>query len=105
MATTTSTVRPDFTPPESIVAFVFIGVVALIGLILRCLALNHSTIRSTQSLDLMIYQAAPKAIGIQKPRRSSMDQQFESNSDNREPKTSPEDSVPPVRVQRGPKNL
>ena len=105
MATTTSTVRPSFTPPESIVAFVFIGVIALIGLIARCLALNHSTIRSTQSLELMIYQAPPKPLPGPKGRRSSMDQQFESNNDNREPGTSPEDSVPPVRVQRGPKNL
>jgi hypothetical protein len=30
---TTSTTKPDFMPPESIIAFVFIGVVAVVGLI------------------------------------------------------------------------
>ncbi len=50
----TSPSRPDFVPIESIIAFVFIGIVVLVGAIARCLVLNHSTTRSAQSLDLMI---------------------------------------------------
>jgi hypothetical protein len=100
---TTSTTKPDFMPPESIIAFVFIGVVAIVGLIARCFAINHSTIRSTN--DLMIYQAAPKPIPGPKGRRASIDQQFDSISDSRDQKSTLEDPVTPARVQRGPKNL
>ena len=50
--TTTPNSKLDFMPIESIVTFVFIGVIVFIGLIARCFALNNSTIRSAQSLDL-----------------------------------------------------
>ena len=100
-----STPKYDFVPIESIVAFVFIGAVVLVGLIARCLAQNHSTIRSAQSLDLMIYQAAPKAIPVSKARRSSTEPQLDSNGDIRDRGPSMGDPVPPTRIQRGPKNL
>jgi hypothetical protein len=103
--TLTSTPKIDFVPKESIIAFVFIGVVFLVGLIARCLALNHSTIRSTQSLDLMIYQAAPKQGPGPKPKPSKMEQQLDSNSVSQDQKSGTKDSVTPVRIQRGPKNL
>jgi len=101
----TSTAKPNFVPIESIITFVFIGVLALVGLIGRCLALNHSTIRNGQSNDLMIYQPAPKPVPIVKPRPPSIEQQFDSNSVSRDRKTSIEDPVIPARIQRGPKNL
>ena len=97
--------RPDFVPIESIITFVFIGVVFLVGLIARCLALNHSTIRSAQSLDLMIYQAAPKAAPIPKARRLSTESPLDSHTENRDHKLSIDNPVTPARNQRGPKNL
>jgi hypothetical protein len=93
--------RYNFFPVASIIAFVFIGVFFLIGLIGRCLALNQSTVRSTQSLDLMIYRVPPKATLPQSKVRASMDILHDS-VDNREQRISFEDPVP---VQRGPKNL
>ncbi len=96
----TSTTRPDFVPISSIIAFVFIGVVALVGLIARCLALNHSTIHGSQSFDLMMYKPAP--IRLKHPTNEP---QFDSNSDSRDQQTSVDDPVTPTRIQRGPKNL
>jgi hypothetical protein len=101
----TSTAKPYFVPTESIIAFVFIGVVVLGGLIARCLALNQSTTRSTQSLDLMIYKAAPRPVPVQKPKRLSIEPQSDSNSGSREQRPSSDGAVTPARVQRGPKNL
>ncbi|CAF0900823.1 unnamed protein product [Rotaria sp. Silwood1] len=100
-----STSKPDFVPIESIIAFIFIGVMILVGLIARCLALNHSTVRSTQNLDLMIYRPAPKPVPVQKARRPSIEDKYHSNEDSRDQITSSEDSVTPSRIQRGPKNL
>lgn len=94
--------RYERIPPESIVALVFIGVVVVAGLIARCLAMNHSTIRSAQSSDLMIYQAAPRQVPISKARRSSLDLPFDSTSDQ---KIALDDTTKPVRIQRGPKIL
>jgi hypothetical protein len=94
-----------FVPIESIVAFVFIGVIVLVGLIARCLALNNSTIRSAQSLDLMIYQPAPRPAPAQKPKHSSAESQFESNGDIQDGASSMNDPVTPTRIQRGPKFL
>ena len=101
----TSNQKPDFVPIESIIAFAFIGVVILAGLIARCLALNQSTNRSAQSLDLMIYTAPPRTVPPPKARRSSIEQKFDSNGDSRDQKTSSGDPATPARVQRGPKNL
>lgn len=96
----------EHVPPESIVALVFIGVVVVAGLIARCLALNHSTIRSAQSSDLVIYQAAPRQVPAAKARRSSLGGvSFDPNSDTRDHKVSFNDTAKPVRIQRGPKNL
>ncbi len=71
--TATSERRNDFVPAASIIAFIFIGVFFLIGLIGRCLALNQSTIRNAQDLDLMIYRAPPPRVNPpqQKPRPST----------------------------------
>jgi hypothetical protein len=100
MSTTTQASKVNFVPIESIIAFVFIGVVVLVGLIARCLALNHSTIRSAQSSDLMIYKPAPQAISGQRGIRPSTEL-----SDSRDQRTSSEYAVTPTRVQRGPKIL
>jgi len=69
----TSTEKLEFVPIASYVAFAFIGAVMLVGLVARCLASNHSTVRGANSHDLMIYQAAPRSIPVPKPRRSSID--------------------------------
>lgn len=87
--------RHDFIPIASIIAFIFIGVFLIIGLIGRCLALNQSTIRSAQSLDLMIYRAPPRPNLPQPKVRPSTDALYDS-ADNLDD---------PVPVQRGPKNL
>jgi hypothetical protein len=97
----TSTTRPDFVPTSSIIAFVFIGVVALVGLIARCLALNHSTIHGSQSFDLMMYRPFP----MPKPKHPTNEPKFDSNSESRDQQTSVDDPVTPARIQRGPKNL
>ena len=89
----------DFVPIASIIAFVFIGVFFLIGLIGRCLALNQSTIRSAQSLDLEIYKAPPKPNHQPKYIRPPTDLQYDSNG------ILIDDPVIAVSVQRGPKNL
>ncbi len=91
--------RHDFVPTASILAFVFIGIFFLIGLIGRCLALNQSTIRSAQSSDLMIYRAPPRANPAQPRIRPSMDLLNEP-ADHREQRTSSDEPAP---VQRGPK--
>jgi hypothetical protein len=96
--------RYDFVPTASIIAFVFIGVFMLIGLIARCLALNQSTIHGAQSLDLMIYKIPPRANPPQQKFRPATDLQYDS-TDNRDQRVSFEDPVTPVRIQRGPKNL
>lgn len=93
-----------FIPLASIVAFVFIGIFFLIGLIGRCLALNQSTVRNAQSSDLMIYRAPPKPTAPQKNFRPSTDQQHDGN-EARDQRIAFEDPVIPVPVQRGPKNL
>ena len=93
--------RYDFVPIASIIAFVFIGIFFIIGLIGRCLALNQSSVRSAQSLDLVIYRAAPKTNPLQAKVRPSSDHLFDS-ADNREHRMSFDEAVP---VQRGPKNL
>ncbi|CAF0843679.1 unnamed protein product [Adineta ricciae] len=100
-----SVAKPDIVPVASYVAFAFIGSVVLIGLIARCFALNHSTMRGAYSHDLMIYQAAPKPAPAIKARRQSFEQTLDSSSDTRDGKSTSEDSIIPVRVQRGPKNL
>lgn len=97
--------RYDRIPPESIVALVFIAVTMIAGLIARCFAQNHSTIRSTQSSDLMIYQDAPRQRPVPKVRPSSLDPPFEPNSAVRDDNISIHDTTTPVRIQRGPKNL
>ncbi|CAF1303413.1 unnamed protein product [Rotaria sordida] len=99
-----SEARYDFVPTASIIALVFICVFILISLIGRCLALNQSTIRSAQSLDLVIYRAPPKANPPQQKPRSSADMQY-GRDNNREQRKSFDDPVTPVPVQRGPKNL
>jgi hypothetical protein len=96
--------RNEFIPMASIVAFVFVGIFFLIGLIGRCLALNQSTIRNAQSSDLMIYRAPPKLNLPQKTIRPPTDQLHDGN-DNRDQRISFDDPVIPVPVQRGPKNL
>lgn len=93
--------RYDFVPIASIIAFVFIGVFFIVGLIGRCLALNQSSVRSTQSLDLVIYRAAPKTNPVQMKVRPSTDP-LNDAADNREHRLSFDETVP---VQRGPKNL
>lgn len=93
--------RYDFVPIASIIAFVFIGVFFIVGLIGRCLALNQSSVRSAQSLDLMIYRAAPKANPVQVKVRPSSDH-LNDAVDNREHRLSFDEAIP---VQRGPKNL
>ncbi|CAF2516111.1 unnamed protein product [Rotaria sp. Silwood2] len=100
-----STSKPDFVPIESIIAFIFIGVMILVGLVARCLALNQSTVRSTQNLDLMIYRPAPKPVPVQKAKPSSTEEKYYSNENSRDQITSSEGSVTPTRIQRGPKNL
>lgn len=87
--------RLEFVPIASIVAFVFIGLVFLVGLIGRCLALNQSTVRSSQSLDLMIYQAPPKATVAQPRIRSSLEVSSHLT----------DIPITPILIQRGPKNL
>ncbi|CAF0987289.1 unnamed protein product [Rotaria sp. Silwood1] len=99
-----SEARYDFVPTASIIAFVFIGVFILISLIGRCLALNQSTIRSAQSLDLVIYRAPPKVNPPQQKLRPFTDMQYGLNN-NREQQKTFDDPVTPVPVQRGPKNL
>jgi hypothetical protein len=93
----------DFVPVASIIAFVFVGAFMLIGLIGRCLALNQSTLRSAQSVDLMIYRAPPKPNPSQKTVRPTNEQH--DGNENRDPRMSFDDLVIPVPVQRGPKNL
>ena len=88
--------RYEFIPIASIVALIFIGIFLLIVLIGRCLALNQSTVRSAQSLDLMIYKLPPKSNPPQQRVRPSTDLLLADNRD---------DSVTPIPVQRGPKNL
>jgi hypothetical protein len=95
----TSAEKPEFVPIASYVAFAFIGAVMLVGLVARCLASNNSTIRGANSLDLMIYQAAPKPAPVPKPRRSSIEQQFDDLTTPRE------DPINLARVQRGPRNF
>ncbi|CAF0733827.1 unnamed protein product [Rotaria sordida] len=97
--------RHDFVPIESIIAFVFIGVMILVGLIARCLALNHSTVRSTPNTDLMIYRPAPKPAPPPRARRPSTEEKYHSNDDSRDQITSSDSSVTAIRIQRGPKNL
>jgi len=94
--TATSERRNDFVPTASIIAFIFIGVFFLIGLIGRCLALNQSTSRNAQDLDLMIYRAPPPRVNPpqQKPRLST-DIKYDST----------DIAVTPAPVQRGPKHL
>ncbi|CAF3026972.1 unnamed protein product [Rotaria socialis] len=101
----TSRSKLDFVPIESIAAFVFIGVMILVGLIARCLAVNHSTVRSAQSIDLVIYKPAPKPVPAPKVRRSSLAEKFPSNNDSRDQLRLSDDSITPTRIQRGPKNL
>ena len=96
--TTTRIERHDFFPIASIVAFVFIGVFIIIGSIGRCLAVNQSTVRGTQSLDLVIYRAPPKSNPIQQKVRPSTTDLLNDS----EQQTSFDELVP---VQRGPKNL
>lgn len=96
-----SNARYDFFPVASIVAFVFIGVSIIIGLIGRCLALNQSTVRSAQSLDLVIYRVPQKPNQIQGKVRPSMDIN-QDLADNWEQKLTTDE---PVHVRRGPKNL
>jgi hypothetical protein len=93
--------RHDFIPIASIIAFVFIGVFIVIGLIGRCLALNQSTIRSAQSSDLMIYRPPPKS-NLAPPKVRSSTEALYDSVDNREQRISFDDPVP---IQRGPKNL
>ncbi len=93
--------RYDFIPIASIIAFVFLGIFIIIGLIGRCLALNQSTVRNTQSSDLVIYQIPPKTNSVQSKVRPSTDLLYDS-VDNREHRVSFDEPVP---VQRGPKNL
>lgn len=100
-----TTPRPDFVPVESIIVFVFIGAVVLVGLIARCLAQNHSTIRSSQNLDLMIYQPAPKQMPIPRARRLSTEGAPDSNGNIRERSSPTPDPNTLARVQRGPKNI
>ena len=71
--------RYDFVPTASIIAFIFIGIFVLIGIIGRCFALNQSTIGNTQSLDLIIYREPPKANPLQQRIRVSMDIRFNAN--------------------------
>lgn len=99
--------RPNYerVPLESIVVFVFIGVVFFVGLIARCLAMNHSTTGSANSADLMIYQAAPRPVPVPKARRSSIESSLDSNTENRELKPPQNELATPARIQRGPKNL
>jgi hypothetical protein len=91
----------DFVPIASIIAFVFIGVFLIIGLIGRCLALNQSTVRSAQSLDLVIYRTPPKPNLVQSKIRPSTEM-LNDPIDNRESRVSFDEPIP---VQRGPKNL
>lgn len=95
----------DFVPIESIVAFAFIGVMILAGLVARCLASNQSTVRSTQSLDLMIYRPAPKPAQPPKHRRPSLDDKYNLSDEHRDQVAPPQDTIVPARIQRGPKNL
>ncbi|CAF0832222.1 unnamed protein product [Adineta steineri] len=90
-----SETRYDFVPTASILAFIFIGIIFLIGLIGRCLALNQSTIRSAQSLDLMIYRIPPRANSSMQKIRPSIDVQSDLTSI----------PITPTPIQRGPKNL
>lgn len=88
--------RYDFFPVASIIAFIFIGIFFIIGLIGRCLALNQSTVHSAQSLDLMIYRAPPRAnLSQQKIRSFTETVQEEQRITFEEP----------APIQRGPKNL
>ncbi len=95
--TATSERRNDFVPAASIIAFIFIGVFFLIGLIGRCLALNQSIIRNAQDLDLMIYRVPPipRVNPPQQKPRPSTDIKYDST----------DISVTPAPVQRGPKHL
>ncbi|CAF4398550.1 unnamed protein product, partial [Adineta steineri] len=68
------------------------------------LAVNHSTI-GAHNQDLMIYQPAPKPVQAPRVRRSSIEQISEPNSGVLNPRSSSDDPVTPVRVQRGPRNL
>ena len=89
------TERYEFTPIASIVAFAIIGILFLIALIGRCLALNRTSIANSQGLDLMIYRAPPKTSISQQKLRSLLEVQ--EASDNV--------SLTPVPIHRGPKNL
>lgn len=101
----TSTPRPNFVPIESIIAFVFIGVMVVLGLIARCLAQNQSTIRSSTNNELMIYQPAPKQMPVSRARRSSNELPSDTNGDIRGRTSAMADSITPARIQRGPKNI
>lgn len=106
MSPTSTTPRPNFVPTESIIAFVFIGVIVLLGLIARCLAQNQSTIRSSHNSDLMIYQPAPRQMPVPRARRSSTETPSDAtNGDIRERGSPMADSMTPARIQRGPRNL
>ena len=102
---TPSLTKPNFVPAASIVAFAFIGVMLVIGLIARCLASNHTNIRSSQNSDLMIYQAAPRAAPLPRARRSSLEPTSDANGHLKTPANAVHDPTNLVRVQRGPKNL
>lgn len=92
-----STERYEFTPVASIVAFAFIGIIFLIALIGRCLALNRTTIANSQGLDLMIYRAPPKTSVSHPKLRSLSLLEVQDASDDA--------SLTPVPIHRGPKNL
>ena len=101
----TSAKKLDFFPVATIVAFAFIGAMIFIGVIARCLASNHSTMRSTQNSDLMIYQAAPKPAPVPRPRRPSTENRLDVNGHAHDPTGLSDDSKGLVPVQRGPKHL
>lgn len=90
----------DFVPAATIVAFAFLGLMLVLGIIGRCLASNHSTIRGIQNSDLMIYQAAPKQPAVARARRPSTDRMTESNGDSRNTLNVNHDDVKYNPVQR-----
>jgi hypothetical protein len=97
--------RMDFVPLSTIIAFAFIGVGFTAGLLARCFASNRSQMRNSQTSDLMIYQAAPRAAAPAKVRRSSVEQSSETNGPHREQNGLNHDPTKLVGIQRGPKNL
>ena len=103
MSETTS--KPDFVPTASIIAFTFIGVMVFVGVIGRCLASNHSTIRGTQNSDLMIYQTAPKQPQGPRVRRNSRDRIVDGNGDSQTTLGVPSDTVELSPVHRGHKKF